>query len=61
MRRTLHCIPFSQFLFHLFAGATLKIIQLLQHFEHLVSPLSQAVELFVNVYGARNIVGEIMR
>ncbi|XP_046579520.1 LOW QUALITY PROTEIN: condensin complex subunit 1-like [Haliotis rubra] len=32
-------------------GASLKVIQLLQHFEHLVSPLSLTVEMFVNHYG----------
>ncbi|XP_074654081.1 condensin complex subunit 1-like isoform X2 [Tubulanus polymorphus] len=42
-------------------GASLKIIQLLQHFEHLTSPLAQAVEMFVNEYGSKAIVGEIMR
>ncbi len=47
------------FLFH--EGASLKIIQLLQHFEHLVSPLAQAVESFVIDFGARRIVADIIR
>ncbi|XP_071110071.1 condensin complex subunit 1-like [Haliotis cracherodii] len=42
-------------------GASLKVIQLLQHFEHLVSPMSLTVELFVNHYGAKSVVSEIMR
>ncbi|XP_067659519.1 condensin complex subunit 1-like [Haliotis asinina] len=42
-------------------GASLKVIQLLQHFEHLVSPLSLTVEMFVNHYGAKSVVSEIMR
>jgi condensin complex subunit 1 len=42
-------------------GACLKIIQLLQHFEHLVTPLACAVEVFVNQFGARILVGDIVR
>lgn len=44
-----------------FAGASLKIIQLLQHFEHLVIPLAQAVELISTEYGVKTMVAEIMR
>ncbi|XP_013415078.1 condensin complex subunit 1-like isoform X2 [Lingula anatina] len=42
-------------------GASLKIIQLLQHFEHLSSPLAQGLELFVTELGLKGVVGEIMR
>jgi len=42
-------------------GASLKIIQLLQHFEHLVSPLSQAVSTCVDEYGYTSIVAELIR
>ncbi|XP_071805504.1 condensin complex subunit 1-like [Asterias amurensis] len=42
-------------------GASLKIIQLLQHFEHLVSPMAQGVQTIVAQFGAKNIVSEIMR
>lgn len=37
------------------------MLQLLQQFEHLVSPLAQAVELIVNSFGVKAIVLEIMR
>jgi len=42
-------------------GATLRIIQLLQHFEHLVIPLAHALEVFVNTFGCKNIVGDLLR
>lgn len=42
-------------------GASLKIIQLLQHFEHLVSPLASAVHVCVEEYNHRSIVAELMR
>ncbi|XP_041377786.1 condensin complex subunit 1-like [Gigantopelta aegis] len=42
-------------------GASLKVMQLLQHFEHTVSPLTQAVELVVIEYGAKSVASEIMR
>ncbi|KAK7496786.1 hypothetical protein BaRGS_00011995 [Batillaria attramentaria] len=42
-------------------SASLKIAQLLKHFEHLVSPLAQLVEVVVNNYGNKSIVGDIMR
>ncbi|XP_067144493.1 condensin complex subunit 1-like isoform X2 [Centruroides vittatus] len=42
-------------------SCSLKIIQFVQHFDYLVSPLAQAVELFVNEYGINNIVNEIIR
>ena len=43
------------------AGVSLKMIQLLQHFEHLVSLLAQAVEMFTNQYGAKNVAAEVVR
>ena len=40
---------------------SLKIVQLLQHFEHLVQPLAQAVETFVNEFAVKSIVSEVIR
>ena len=45
----------------MFTGASLKIIQLLQHFEHLVSPLASMVHICVEEYGHKSIVAELMR
>lgn len=42
-------------------GVSLKIVQLLQHFEHLVQPLAQAVETFVNEFAVKSIVSEVIR
>ncbi|KAK3602734.1 hypothetical protein CHS0354_017179 [Potamilus streckersoni] len=42
-------------------GVSLKVIQLLQHFEHLVTPLAEAVVLFVSEYGAKNVIAELFR
>ncbi|XP_031239304.1 condensin complex subunit 1 isoform X2 [Mastomys coucha] len=42
-------------------SATVKIIQMLQHFEHLPSVLVTAVSLWVTDYGMKSIVGEIVR
>lgn len=42
-------------------GATVKIIQMLQHFEHLASILVAAVSLWATDYGMKSIVGEIVR
>lgn len=42
-------------------GATVKIIQMLQHFEHLAPVLVAAVSLWATEYGMKSIVGEIVR
>ncbi|XP_029436445.1 condensin complex subunit 1 [Rhinatrema bivittatum] len=42
-------------------SASLKISQLLQHFEHLAPILVQVVILWATEYGVKSIVGEIMR
>lgn len=42
-------------------GATVKIIQMLQHFEHLPPVLVTAVSLWATDYGMKSIVGEIVR
>ena len=42
-------------------GVSLKVVQMLQHFEHLVTPLAQAVEIFANTFGAKNVVSEVIR
>lgn len=42
-------------------SATVKIIQMLQHFEHLPSVLVAAVSLWATDYGMKSIVGEIVR
>ncbi|XP_078064145.1 condensin complex subunit 1-like, partial [Mustelus asterias] len=41
-------------------GATLNVIQLLQHFEHLSTVLAQSVTTWATEYGLKSIVGEIM-
>ena len=43
------------------SGVSLKIIQLLQHFEHLVSPLAQLVANIAATFEARNMVAEVIR
>ncbi|XP_075071952.1 condensin complex subunit 1 [Mixophyes fleayi] len=40
---------------------SVKVIQLLQHFEHLAPVLVQAVTLWATEYGMKSLVGEIMR
>ena len=42
-------------------GFSLKVTQLLQHFEHLVSPLSQTVVTLAKDFGAKTVVSEIIR
>ena len=46
---------------YLLTGCTLKMLQLLQQYEHLATHLAQAVELIVNTFGVKVIVSEIMR
>ena len=38
-----------------------KVIQLLQHFEHLISPMVQLVQVCAAEYGMRNIIVDILR
>ncbi|KAG7475654.1 condensin complex subunit 1 [Solea senegalensis] len=42
-------------------GASVKVIQLLQHFEHLASVFAQAVSVWSTEYGVRTIIGEVIR
>ncbi|XP_023559471.1 condensin complex subunit 1 isoform X2 [Octodon degus] len=42
-------------------SATVKIIQMLQHFEHLAPVLVAAVSIWATDYGMKSIVGEIVR
>ncbi|PVD36929.1 hypothetical protein C0Q70_03922 [Pomacea canaliculata] len=42
-------------------SASLKIVQMLKHFEHLVSPLAQMAEVIVNHYGNKTVIRDIMR
>ncbi|NWT03132.1 CND1 protein, partial [Mionectes macconnelli] len=42
-------------------GATLKITQMLQHFEHVAPVFAQAVSLWVEEYGLKSLVGELLR
>ncbi|XP_032230454.1 condensin complex subunit 1 [Nematostella vectensis] len=42
-------------------GASLKIVQLLQHFEHLVPHMAQAVDTIATEFGVKSIVSEIIR
>ena len=39
----------------------LKVVQSLKHFEHLVSPLAEAVEVFVLEFNCRSMVLEVVR
>lgn len=40
---------------------SLKIVQLLQHFEHLVGPLVQIVATIATEFEAKSMVAEIIR
>lgn len=42
-------------------GASVKVIQLLQHFEQLSTVFAQAVFVWSTEYGLRAIVGEVIR
>ena len=42
-------------------GASVKVIQLLQHFEQLSSVCAQAVSVWSTEYGVRAIIGEVIR
>ncbi|XP_039194642.1 condensin complex subunit 1 [Crotalus tigris] len=42
-------------------SATLKVTQMLQHFEHLASVFVEAVTVWIKEYGMKSIVGEILR
>ncbi|XP_063250321.1 condensin complex subunit 1 isoform X2 [Prinia subflava] len=45
---------------HMFS-ATLKITQMLQHFEHVAPLFAQAVSLWAKEYGLKSLVGELLR
>ncbi|XP_075367440.1 condensin complex subunit 1 isoform X3 [Mycteria americana] len=45
---------------HIFS-ATLKITQMLQHFEHVAPVFAQAVSLWATEYGLKTLVGELLR
>lgn len=45
----------------MFTGASVKVIQLLQHFEQLSSVFAQAVSVWSTEYGVRAVIGEIIR
>ncbi|KAM6321256.1 condensin complex subunit 1 [Aegotheles albertisi] len=45
---------------HMF-NATLKITQMLQHFEHVAPVFAQAVSLWATEYGLKSLVGELLR
>ncbi|NXU90728.1 CND1 protein, partial [Xiphorhynchus elegans] len=42
-------------------SATLKITQMLQHFEHVAPVFAQAVSTWANEYGLKSLVGELLR
>ena len=42
-------------------GVAMKVPQLLQHFEHLVSPLAQALHCWTQEFGTNNVVSEVVR
>lgn len=61
-----YCISFCMIMMKMVgcvcvAGACVKVIQLLQHFEQLSSVCAQAVTAWSSEYGVKAIVGEIMR
>ena len=39
----------------------MKVPQLLQHFEHLVTPLAQAMHCWTEEFGAKSVVSEVVR
>lgn len=43
------------------AGATLKVTQMLQHFEHMAPVFVEAVCVWVKDYGIKSVVGELLR
>ena len=43
------------------SGVGMKVPQLLQHFEHLVSPLAQALQCWAQEFGAKSVVAEVVR
>ena len=42
-------------------GAVVKMIQLVQNFEHLVIPLAEGIQFFAVTRGVKNIVPEMIR
>nr|XP_045604996.1 condensin complex subunit 1-like [Procambarus clarkii] len=42
-------------------GCALKLMQLLQHFEHMVTPAAQGVILLVESFGIKSVVAELVR
>lgn len=42
-------------------GATLKVVQMLQHFEHVAPVFVEAVGVWIKEYGMKSIVGELLR
>ncbi|KAJ3598016.1 hypothetical protein NHX12_001530 [Muraenolepis orangiensis] len=47
--------------YNLLMGASVKVVQMLQHFEQLSSVFAQAVSVWSTEYGVRAIVGEVIR
>lgn len=44
-----------------FTDASVKVIQLLQHFEQLSSVFAQAVSVWSTEYGIRAVIGDVIR
>ena len=42
-------------------GVSVKMVQLLQHFDHLVTPLAHILQQMVTKYNLNNFVGDIIR
>uniref|UniRef100_A0A1A8MLI6 Condensin complex subunit 1 n=4 Tax=Nothobranchius pienaari TaxID=704102 RepID=A0A1A8MLI6_9TELE len=57
----IHLLGLSIKKYNHFLGASVKVIQLLQHFEQLSSVFAQAVFVWSTEYGVRSIVGEVIR
>lgn len=60
LRKYQRAFPYWDWIVYL-TGASLKILQQLQHFEHLVSPLAEMTSIITTEYSNKSVVAEIMR
>lgn len=60
LRKYHRAFPYWDWIVYL-TGASLKILQQLQHFEHLVSPLAEMTSIITTEYSNKSVVAEIMR
>ncbi|XP_070791467.1 condensin complex subunit 1 [Pituophis catenifer annectens] len=59
--KVIHLLGVALFRYDHMLSATLKVTQMLQHFEHVASVFVEAVTVWVKEYGMKSIVGEILR